>query len=149
MPQTATSRQQWMSVLAQAPAQQLVELAEPFLLIDRFTTIRAPEIGLAQVRARMGGTGNQFNLGDVTITRCVVLSGTGHHGYAYIRGRNKTQALRAAQLDALLQCESHREAIESQVIEPLRQTLAQQRRQRADEAAATRVNFFTLVRGED
>ncbi|AKH21904.1 phosphonate C-P lyase system protein PhnG [Sedimenticola thiotaurini] len=149
MPTTQNSRRQWMSVLAQAPAGQLIELAQPFLALDRFTSVRAPEIGLAQVRARMGGTGNRFNLGDVTITRCVVQSANGHYGYAYIRGRNKPHALCAAQLDALLQSDNHREAIYQQVIKPLRQTLAQQQQQRATEAAATRVNFFTLVRGED
>ncbi|MCW8908288.1 MAG: phosphonate C-P lyase system protein PhnG [Sedimenticola sp.] len=143
------SRRNWMSVLAQAPAEELVELAEPFLAGAGFTTVRAPQIGLAQVRARMGGTGSRFNLGDVTITRCVVQSAAGHYGHAYIRGRNKPHALRAAQLDALLQEKALRGGIEQQVVAPLRRMQEQKQRQRADETAATRVNFFTLVRGED
>jgi len=149
MSEKSNSRRLWMSVLAQAPAQELVELAQPFLAAAGFTTVRAPQIGLAQVRARMGGTGSRFNLGDVTITRCVVQSAAGHYGHAYIRGRDKPHALCAAQLDALMQEEGRRGQLEHRVIDPLRRLIAQRQRQRSAEAAATRVNFFTLVRGED
>lgn len=149
MSEIQNGRRHWMSILAQAPTEQLIELAEPFLAGAGFTTVRAPQVGLVQVRARMGGTGSRFNLGDVTLTRCVVQSTTGHYGHAYIRGRDKDHALQAAQLDALLQDETLRGGIERQVVAPLRRLLERQRQQRADETEATRVNFFTLVRGED
>ncbi len=73
---------------------------EKLALTPQYQSVRAPEIGLAQVRARMGGTGNAFNMGDVTITRSVVRLASGELGYSYITGRNKRHAELAAVVDA-------------------------------------------------
>ena len=138
-----------MAILAKAPAQQLLALAEPLLGERHFDLVRAPETGLTQVRARMGGNGEQFNLGDMTLTRCVVRSTEGYLGYSFVAGRNKRHALCAAQLDALLQSGRDAAAVAERVIDPLRSELAQQSERKRQESAATRVDFFTLVRGED
>jgi len=65
-----------------------------------------------------------------------------------VQGRDRQHALRAATLDALLQTGAagriHRE-----VLAPLAAAEATRRQQRAGKAAATKVDFFTLVRGED
>ncbi|TVO77862.1 phosphonate C-P lyase system protein PhnG [Sedimenticola selenatireducens] len=146
---TRSQRQHWMSVMAKAPSEKLIELASSFIKSDDFKTIRAPEIGLAQIRGRMGGTGNTFNLGDTTITRCVVQSTAGHYGYAFIRGRDKAHAQCAAKLDALMQQSTLASAIDAQVIEPLQQQWNAQQKHKRSETDATKVKFFTLVRGED
>ncbi|SIS52864.1 phosphonate C-P lyase system protein PhnG [Neptunomonas antarctica] len=142
-------RQRWMSVMAKSSGELLHNLSDSLIDTAQFETIRAPEVGLTQVRARMGGTGSQFNLGDMTITRCVVRSIAGHYGYSYIAGRNKAHALRAAELDALLQSSNNGSTIRQQVIELLEEQLMREQQQKTAETSTTKVNFFTLVRGED
>jgi alpha-D-ribose 1-methylphosphonate 5-triphosphate synthase subunit PhnG len=97
----------------------------------------------------MGGTGGPFNLGEATVTRCAVRSKKGHEGHAYIMGRNHDHARIAAVCDALLQDESHRAQVEGQVLQPLMKLLEERRSLAACKAAATKVDFFTLVRGEN
>lgn len=141
-------RQHWMSVIAKAPIDQLNKLAEPLLRDCQFSDIRTPDIGLTQVRGRMGGTGSQFNIGDVTITRCVVRSNAQFYGHSYVIGRNKQHALIAAKLDALLQDDHQHSSVYQQVIEPLTKILAQHQQAKKAASAKTKVDFFTLVRGE-
>ncbi|ANG63785.1 phosphonate C-P lyase system protein PhnG [Marinobacterium aestuarii] len=146
--QNPTPRQHWMSILARAPRAQLCALYRPEPDTE-FELIRAPETGLTQVRARSGGTGAQFNLGDMTLTRCVVRSPAGHLGYAFVAGRDRQQARLAAELDALLQESARQTQLLSDVIEPLARQQRAARSARAAEADSTKVDFFTLVRGED
>ncbi|GAA0783802.1 phosphonate C-P lyase system protein PhnG [Marinobacterium sediminicola] len=142
-------RQHWMSVLARAPSDLLYRLSDEAIKEIGFEIIRAPEIGLTQVRARMGNQGDRFNLGDMTLTRCVVRSEMDTLGYSYIAGRNQQHALRAAQLDALLQTPCMGEALQERVIKPIEAALEQARSAKQQETDETRVDFFTLVRGED
>ncbi|MFT5719774.1 MAG: alpha-D-ribose 1-methylphosphonate 5-triphosphate synthase subunit PhnG [Motiliproteus sp.] len=142
-------RQHWMSVMAKSSSELVTRLSATHVDSTEFETIRAPEVGLTQVRARMGGTGSEFNLGDMTLCRCVVRSQAGHYGYSYIAGRNKAHARRAAELDALLQSEAHRPLLRQQVIAPLEGVLLEEQQHKTAETRATKVNFFTLVRGED
>ncbi|TBR42520.1 phosphonate C-P lyase system protein PhnG [Marinomonas agarivorans] len=144
-----TPRQYWMSIMAKSAASELLSLSDTEAAQQDFEVIRAPEIGLTQVRGRMGGTGSQFNLGDMTITRCVVLSAQGFYGYGYVAGRDKRHAERAAQLDAILQDEACFDRVMTHVITPLTKKLEQQQDNHTKEVAQTKVNFFTLVRGED
>ena len=97
------------------------------------------------VRGRVGGTGQPFNLGEMTVTRCSVRVGDSV-GHAHVQGRDKTHALRAAVLDALMQTDV---ALQAQVLLPLEAEETAARSLRAAKAAATKVEFFTLVRGED
>jgi len=140
-------RATWMGILAQSDAAELAQLAAPWL--DTPVTVqRAPEIGTAMVRGRMGGTGGAFNLGEVTVVRCSVSTQTGLTGHAYVQGRDKTKAKHCALLDALLQGPEG-ESLQSQVIQPLQSSLAEKRDIESRKAAATQVDFFTLARGED
>ncbi|MGH6742176.1 MAG: phosphonate C-P lyase system protein PhnG, partial [Bradyrhizobium sp.] len=50
--------------------------------------------------------------------------------------------------DALIQAAGHAETVETQVLAPLRAAVASERHRKAAETAATRVDFYTLVRGE-
>jgi alpha-D-ribose 1-methylphosphonate 5-triphosphate synthase subunit PhnG len=99
-------------------------------------------------RGRAGGTGQRFNLGEITVTRCAVQSADGHIGHGYVAGRDKRKAELVASFDALLQAPAQRAALLSQVIEPLAAAQAAARATTARKAAATRVEFFTLVRGD-
>ena len=51
-----------------------------------YQLIRAPEIGMTLVRGRMGGNGAPFNVGEMSVTRCVVRLADGRTGYSYAGG---------------------------------------------------------------
>lgn len=139
-------RRGWMGLLARARPETLAALA-PDPLPDH-ALLRRPETGTVMVRGRMGGTGTAFNLGEVTVTRCAVQLAGGAVGHAVVQGRNAAHARRAAVLDALLQTDAA-PRLASDVLAPLAQAEAETRALRAAKAAATKVEFFTLVRGED
>ena len=111
--------------------------------------IRPPETGLVMLRGRIGGSGSAFNLGEATVTRCAVRTAKGHEGHAYVMGRNQAHAKLAAVCDALLQDESQRAEVDAQVLQPLQALMAERHSLAARKAAATKVDFFTLVRGEN
>ena len=110
--------------------------------------LRRPETGLVMVRGRVGGEGAPFNLGEATVSRVAVRIDGGIMGFAYHLGRDQAKARLAAILDALAQSPDHRSAVETAVAD-VRARLAADRLKVRQQTAATRVNFFTLVRGED
>lgn len=97
------------------------------------------------VRGRMGGSGRPFNLGEMTVTRCVVQLDDDTAGVAYVTGRDRNRAQLAALADALLQTGR----LPLSALEPLRQAQQEKLNQRSEAVATTKVDFFTLVRGED
>lgn len=101
------------------------------------------------VRGRMGGTGAAFNIGEMTITRCALkLTKGGAIGHAHVQGRDKAKAEQAALVDALMQTDLA-DTVRTAVLVPLADELAVASAARAAKAAATKVDFFTMVRGED
>lgn len=146
---TQAERQRWMGALATAPSQRLAALWDTLPAVPRYETLRSPESGLIMTRGRVGGTGAAFNLGEMTVTRCSVRLSDGTIGHAYLAGRDKAKAERAAVLDALLQRRETADDVREKVIEPLLKERADRDRRRAARVAATKVDFFTMVRGED
>jgi alpha-D-ribose 1-methylphosphonate 5-triphosphate synthase subunit PhnG len=142
-------RRHWMGVLARAPEQELEAAWERLAEKPGYQLLRAPEIGLAMVQARMGGTGRPFNLGEMTITRCTVRTGQGRAGYAYVPGRHSRHAELAAVFDALLQDGSCQDRLLKTLIRPLQEQEEQRRHCLGLKTAATKVDFFTMVRGRD
>ena len=145
-PATAT-RQRWIGVLACAVGDELSR-HESALRDAEYQLIRAPETGMTLVRGRMGGTGAPFNVGEMTVTRCVVRLADGRTGYSYLAGRDKPRAELAALADAHLQGPLQTHWL-STLIEPLAQAQARRRVEQDAATAASKVEFFTLVRGED
>jgi alpha-D-ribose 1-methylphosphonate 5-triphosphate synthase subunit PhnG len=142
------ARQRWMGVLARADTERLERLWREHGGDTRLEPVRPPEIGLVMARGRAGGTGERFNLGEMTVTRAAVRTPDGTIGHAYVKGRAKRHAELAASFDALLQDEARRAALLAAVIEPLAEAEAERRHALAAKAAATKVDFFTMVRGE-
>ena len=138
-----------MAVLAESTAVEIASLVEALEPLPAYDDMRAPENGLVMIRGRVGGDGAQFNLGEATVSRAVVRLATGETGFGYVLGRDRDKARLIALCDALVQTKDHSGAIESKVIAPLRARLEAQRELRARQVAATKVDFFTLVRGED
>jgi alpha-D-ribose 1-methylphosphonate 5-triphosphate synthase subunit PhnG len=109
----------------------------------------APETGLVALRGRMGGDGRPFNFGEATATRATVRLANGEIGHAIQLGRNAKKARLAAVIDAMAQSPEMAERIEAQIIAPLRAIEAVRSARARAETAATKVDFFTMVRGED
>jgi alpha-D-ribose 1-methylphosphonate 5-triphosphate synthase subunit PhnG len=138
-----------LALLAQAHAAELADGLAAVADRPRHVELRPVETGLVMVRGRIGGDGAPFNLGETTVTRAAVGIETGETGFAYVLGRDHEQARLVAVCDALWQSASFRDAIERQVLAPVRERIEQGRAERQAAVAATRVDFFTLVRGED
>jgi len=141
------ARQQWMGILARARQNELSIHENALRNVDH-QMIRAAETGMTLVRGRMGGYGSPFNIGEMTVTRCVVQLRDGRIGYSYVAGRDKRHAELAALADAHLQGSDSRYWQET-VMAPLEKAQAARRLAHKAEIAATKVEFFTLVRGED
>jgi len=141
-------RQRWLAVLAHAP-RELLERHAAALPDAGFARLRAPEIGLTMVRARIGNRGDRFNVGDATVTRCVVRHrGAGGRlaaGVGYVLGRDEPRAEWIARLDALLQQPEHHDALMRDVVAPLAAETARRRAAEAAATAASRVSFDTLA----
>jgi len=143
-------RPAWIGVLARAPLDLLESALAPYCL-DAPEWLRAPETGLMMVQGRAGATGERFNLGEVTVTRCTLRLRRAPTdqplvGVAYVLGRSHRQARLAATADALLKDPSLHQNLTTVLLDPVRQHLAQQQAKRAARAASTKVEFFTLAR---
>ncbi len=150
-------RQQWLSLMAKTPLEDLKDqwthcLKTTQLIpenIEQYAqAIRPIQTGLVQVRGRMGGNGNRFNVGDMTVTRAAI-NCEGFQGFGYIAGRSKTHANLIALLDALLQNPQYQVVLQSSLLTPLADLRHKVLQTNVEKTAETRVEFFTVVRGED
>jgi alpha-D-ribose 1-methylphosphonate 5-triphosphate synthase subunit PhnG len=140
-------RRALMALVAEASRAEIQE-ALAHLGQPAHTDLRPPEIGLVMLRGRTGGDGAPFNLGEATVTRAAIRLACGTMGFSYLLGRDKEKARMAALLDALWQ-RGDKAPVERTFCEPVRRRLAAERSLDDARTAATRVDFFTLVRGED
>lgn len=137
-----------MGLLAKAGPGRVAALLDDTCARPGFDWLRRPETGSVMVRGRTGGTGAPFNLGEMTVTRCALRLRCGTVGHAYIQGRSKPDAEAAALVDAMMQTD-RATTLQAGVLDPLRAEADSARTSRAARAAATKVDFFTMVRGED
>jgi alpha-D-ribose 1-methylphosphonate 5-triphosphate synthase subunit PhnG len=136
-----------MATLARSDAAEIAARLEA-ITVPEHESLREPESGLVMVRGRIGGDGAPFNLGEATVSRAAVRLATGEMGFGYTLGRDRRKAQMIALCDALIQSADHAEQVETLVLAPLRAAVAAERSRRAAETAATRVDFYTMVRGE-
>lgn len=148
-PVDTSARAAWMGVLARAEVSDL-EAAWRDLAAqgapDAYDHLRAPERGLVMVRGRAGGDGGPFNLGEMSVTRCSVRLPDGTVGHGYVAGRSTRHAELAALFDGLLQTADWADRVGARVIAPTQAKLVAARLRTAAKTAATRVEFFTMVR---
>jgi len=138
-----------MATLAQSSGDDIVRLWNESGLPSEAELLRGPETGLVTVRGRIGGGGAPFNVGEATVTRATVRLPSGQVGHCYALGRDKQKARLAAIADALWQDPARRVEVETGILAPLRSALTATHERRRAETAATKVDFFTMVRGED
>jgi alpha-D-ribose 1-methylphosphonate 5-triphosphate synthase subunit PhnG len=162
MPPTAPplNRADWMALLARAPLDILEQAVGAQADAGAVHWLRRPEVGLMMVQGRAGGTGERFNLGEVTVTRCALRLGNAvpeaaasadatantPAGVAYVLGRSRRHAQLAATADALLQVPANQTTLDARLLAPVRQHLAAQLAQRHARAQGTKVEFFTVAR---
>ncbi len=144
--ENADDRKRWLSTLAKAPAKDVVAAWNALSERPDYRALRASEIGMVLVRGRMGGGGGAFNLGEMTVTRAAVRLESGETGIAYVAGRDRRHAELAAAVDAMMQSSHWRPAVEGAVVERLSREQAERRDLAARKAAATKVDFYTMVR---
>lgn len=143
------ARRRAMSCFARATKDELqVPLERRWPGLD-IVDLKPVETGLVMLRGRMGGEGAPFNLGEATVSRAVVQLADGKRGYGHVLGRDRGRARLAAIADALWQQDDIRGVIEAEIITPVDARLAAERAETRARSAATKVDFFTLVRGED
>lgn len=142
------SRKGRLCLLAKAAAKDVAHYWAALAMCPDHTVLRSPEIGGVMVRGRAGAVGAAFNLGEMTVTRASIKLSDGTVGHGYVQGRNKDHALQAALIDALMQTEVA-DRVEADLLAPLRKAMVASKTMRAAKAAATKVDFFTIVRGED
>ncbi len=142
-------RKGWMGLMAKTPPERLARALRGMMQpMPGFVWLRSPEVGAAMVQGRTGATGAPFNLGEMTVTRCSLRLKGGQVGHAYVQGRDKDHAMRAALVDALMQTDRQAE-VRDLVLAPIEAERIAERGLRAAKAAATKVDFFTMVRGDN
>lgn len=142
-----SNRQQWLATLARATRGEVEALAARINNLPPHEILKAPETGTVMVEGRAGGAGRRFNLGEATVTRCVVRLDDGAMGFSYALGRDGRKARLSAVIDGLLQGEAENGPLHGGIAElAARQQAA--RKLASRKAAATKVDFFTMVRGE-
>jgi alpha-D-ribose 1-methylphosphonate 5-triphosphate synthase subunit PhnG len=143
----AARRKAAMTVLAHSDAAAIAELLGS-IVVPAHEALREPENGLVMVRGRIGGDGAPFNLGEATVSRAAVRLASGEVGFGYTLGRDLEKARMIALCDAMVQSHELADAVETNVLTPLRSAMLGRRERKSAEAAATRVDFYTMVRGE-
>ena len=99
------------------------------------------------VQGRMGAVGDQFNLGEITVTRCSLKIKGGVVGHGYSKGRNKEKVKIIALCDALSQT-SKVKKVKKYILEPLEIEETKNKKVEKEKAEATKVDFFTMARGD-
>ncbi|NGO65011.1 phosphonate C-P lyase system protein PhnG [Rhizobium daejeonense] len=146
---SAPQRKRVTDLLARATATELKSVWEALEPKPDFAALRGPETGLVMVRGRIGGGGAAFNLGEATVSRATIRLVSGTVGHGHVLGTDRSRARLAAIFDAMWQETEHRPFVETRLLKPVATRIAAEERAKAEEAAATRVDFFTMVRGED
>ena len=106
----------FLSSLATADENYLISLWDNLNMKIEYNWLREPEIGSIMVQGKAGATGDNFNVGEVTITRCSLNLDKKIQGHGYVQGRNKYKSKIAALCDALMQTEK-KEIIKRNIID--------------------------------
>lgn len=144
----AAERQRAMGLLAKASRAELQEAWNGLSEKPAVQPVRGPETGLVMVRGRIGGGGAPFNLGETTVSRASIRLEDGTVGHGQALGTDGSKSRLAAIFDALFQQPARKAEVEG-LLTAIATRLADEDEAKARQTAATRVDFFTMVRGED
>jgi alpha-D-ribose 1-methylphosphonate 5-triphosphate synthase subunit PhnG len=142
------NRRRALELLAKADEIMLVAAWDAIADKPEVTRVRGPETGLVMLRGRIGGGGSPFNLGEATLSRATVRLSTGEIGHGQTLGLSRLHAELAAIFDALRQRSEYRAGID-RLLDDIEAGISEGDAARERQTAATKVDFFTMVRGED
>ncbi|MEO0548173.1 MAG: phosphonate C-P lyase system protein PhnG [Pseudomonadota bacterium] len=148
-PSDPRAQQRVMGVLAASAGDELNALFETLDDVPDWQHLRPPETGLIMVRGRVGGEGAPFNFGEVTVTRAAITLADGPTGFSYALGRDRKKAEQAAIIHALWSTPGRTQEMETAILTPLEAKQRKRDAKLAEETAPTKVDFFTLMRGDD
>jgi alpha-D-ribose 1-methylphosphonate 5-triphosphate synthase subunit PhnG len=143
-----TERRRRHAVLVRADTAALREHWARFAARVPCAPLRAAQTGMVMLRGRIQGDGAPFNFGEATVSRATVRAQAGQVGVGVVLGRDREKAELVARFDAASQMPHLADEIEREVIGPLAYAQQQARANLLAQTAASRVEFFTLVRGE-
>lgn len=138
-----------MDLLGRSSRETLVAAWASLPTKPTYARLREPETGLVMVRSRIGGGGSPFNLGEATVSRATIQLTDGTVGHGYRLGTDKIAAEWSAVFAALWQIPSTHDFVERVLLAPAQAQMTEEAKRLARETAATKVDFFTMVRGED
>lgn len=141
-------RKRVMELLAKATLAELSAAWQALEIKPEVNPVRGPESGLVMVRGRIGGGGDAFNLGEATVSRATVRLGSGEIGHGQSLGNDREKVRLAAVFDALHHRADHRHIVDA-LVDDVENRIAAEDREQAEQTAATRVDFFTMVRGDN
>ncbi|GAB6144747.1 phosphonate C-P lyase system protein PhnG [Desulfocicer niacini] len=119
IPETESNRQNWMALLAQADPADLEAARRQLDDKVSFTLITPPETGLFMVQCKKDGSGSRFNLGEVTVSKCILEVNGTWQGAAWVMGSNPRHAKLAALFDGLLQDPDYHDRIKTGLLKVL------------------------------
>jgi alpha-D-ribose 1-methylphosphonate 5-triphosphate synthase subunit PhnG len=141
-------RRRAMEILAKADEALLAGAWSALPEIPRYQKVRGPETGLVMIRGRIGGGGSPFNLGEASVSRATVRLDSGEIGHGHCLGLSKRKAELIALFDALCQRTADIAVVDT-LVARIAAAHAEEEQVQEEQAAATRVEFFTMVRGDD
>ncbi len=141
-----SARQRGHGLIAKSKFEAVRALFDGLARLPLTQSIRPSDIGMIMVRGRVGGVGARFNLGELPVARAALRIAGGAVGIGYVAGRSIDHAELAALGDAMLQDAQWRDDLETQVLLPLAAAMAERKHLTARQAAATKVDFFTMTR---
>ena len=139
------ARRDWLATLVRVPASEVIEASNAFGF--NVVVLKGPEVGLLMTNGRIHSTGRPFHLGEVSLTKCVLRDDQGLLGYGHIIGRNKQQAKAIALFDLALQRNDSAHAALIR-LDAWKEEIAEIDAMESEVVEETRVDFFTMVRGE-
>lgn len=153
-------RQLLLSVLSKSAFNDIDNFWQTLSITPSYTLLKTPEVGMTMVRAKTGGAGQEFNMGEMTVTRTVIRldsiescsesekTQAGIIGFGYTAGRETKKSELIAVIDACFQLSAYAELIEEKILQPLSEQLQEKETLQSEKVDSTKVNFFTMVRGE-
>jgi alpha-D-ribose 1-methylphosphonate 5-triphosphate synthase subunit PhnG len=142
------TRETWIGLLGSADCTDLESAVEKFNPAAAYDYIVKPETGMLMVQAKADGSNARFNLGEITVSKCILKVNGQYLGAGWTMGSDLRHAELAALFDGLLQDPEYHQAINETLIPLLREKQKARNDRLLKDAADTKVDFFTLKRGE-
>ena len=139
-------RPEWISIFSKTNESLLKNSLDHINFKENYDVLLGPEIGSIMIQGRAGGTGDKFNLGEATLTKCIVKFQE-KTGYSYHLGRNLIKSEYGAILDALMQIESYHSKLLMYVKE-FQEEIQKEKTKIIAGSSESKVDFFTMVRGD-